>query len=156
MWRQSQHQRHSSYSRCGNFNHLPTTTTWRDYSQLRHTMTRLSSTTNYYYSDSKELLASTTTSQLHINYYYAETSLLLRLTTCSVHKLLLCGVTPVHFVRLQTMRFHQQFTYNHLLLQLYRTIIWHCVLILLFPFRDDVDLWCSVISTPVMMMSIKF
>jgi len=36
------------------------------------------------------------------NYYYAEnqstTSLLLCLTTCRVHKLLLCGVPPVHFV----------------------------------------------------------
>ena len=147
MWRQSQHQRHSSYARRGNFNHLPPT--WRDYTyqlllrgvttnQLRRTMTRVSGNFYYYYK-------STTN-------HYAETSLLLRLTTCRVHKLLLCGVPPVYFVRLQTMRFHLQLTYNHLLLQLYRTVNWYCVLILLFPFRDDVDLWCSVIPTPVMMM----
>ena len=70
MWRQSQHQRHSSYARRGNFNHLPPT--WRGYtyqlllrgattSQLRLTMTRVSGNF-YYYMDSKELLASPTTS----------------------------------------------------------------------------------------------
>jgi len=69
-------------------------------SQLRHTMTRLF--VYYYYLDTKELQASTTTSQLPTTTTRGDqstTSLLLRLTTCRVHKLLLCGVPPVHFVR---------------------------------------------------------
>ena len=56
-------------------------------------VTRLQPTTSYY----DVVICPSTT-----NYYYAEnqstTSLLLRLTTCRVHKLLLCGVPPVHFV----------------------------------------------------------
>ena len=97
-------------------------------------VTRLQPTTSYY----DVVICPSTT-----NYYYAEnqstTSLLLRLTTCRVHKLLLCGVPPVHFVCLQTMMIYLQLTYQRsLLLQLYRTVNWHCVSLLLFPFRW----WC--------------
>ena len=82
MW----HQRHSSYARRGNFNHLPPT--WRGYtyqllrdattSQLRLTMTRVSGNF-YYYLDSKELLASTqlqsTTTTRRPVYYQSTTTL---------------------------------------------------------------------------------
>ena len=143
--------------------HLPTTTTWRDYKP----------TTSYYDAVIRPLLlllhglqgatsiydyTSTT------NYYYAEnqstTSLLLRLTTCRVHKLLLYGVPPVHFVRLQTMMIYLQLTYQRsLLLQLYRTVNWHCVSLLLFHSGDDVEQlfllqwWWFPVIVSVLMMS---
>jgi len=130
MWRQSQHQRQSSYARRGNFNHLPTTTTCCDYKP----------TTSYYDAAIRPLPTTITTwtqwSHKHLRDYtsttnhYAETSL--REFTSSYYvSTTRSSVQFSSFINYDVPPMYQ-LTYLHSLLQLYRTIIWHFVPVLLF------------------------